>query len=383
VRLRVWLPALGDFEAGSSLHFEVLDGQRRIQRRGDAVVGALPRGMDCEAVLDAADVLLLEARLPKLSGARLASALPGLVEERVAADIDRCHVVASAADGDGHALVAVVDRGLLRRALEILQRAGQRVVQATPQPLALAMTVGNWRARVRDGHGSVRTGARTGASFGEGAPPLELKLLLAQTARRPAAIEVDGPFDPESWSEGLGVEVKAATPDPVAPPMVLDLLQYEFAGSLVPWQAWRGTRALGATLLLVGVAGLNVHAWLLHAQAQALRADMVNIVKEVNPQVPVVLDPVAQMRRYLSDLRAGAGTDTDGFLALARGVASLAPPDSVQGMQYRGGHLSVRLRTLPAEGDAQRKVLLERAAAAGLSVSVAGDTLQVSRKAGP
>jgi general secretion pathway protein L len=379
VRLRVWLPALPELEASSTLHFEVLDAQRRIQRRGDAVAGALPRTMDCEVVLDGGDVLLLETRLPGLTGSRLARALPGLIEERVAGDIERCHVVATAPDGDGYGVIAVVDRALLRRALEILQRAGQRVVRATPQQLALGMTAGNWRVRVRSGRGSVRTSARTGASLGEGAPPLELKLLLAQAARRPAAIEVDGEFDAVVWSEALGVAVLPAAPDAAAPPVALDLMQYELAGSVVRWEAWRTSVLLTATLLLVAVAGLNVHAWLLHAQAQTLRADMVKIVKEVNPQVPVVLDPVAQMRRHLSDLRAGAGTDTEGFLALARSVARFAAPDSVQGMQYRGGQLSVRLRTPLAEGDAQRKALLERAAANGVTITIAGDTLQVLR----
>jgi general secretion pathway protein L len=383
VRLRVWLPELPELGASSTLHFEVLDGQRRIKRRGDAVPGALPRNMDTEVALDGGDVLLLETRLPRLSGARLAGALPGLVEERVAGDIERCHLVASAPDGDGFGVIAVVDRALLRRALEILQRAGQRVVQATPQPLALGMTRGNWRVRVRGEHGSVRTGVCTGASFAEGVPPLELKLLLAQAARRPAAIEVDGQCDPDAWSEALGVPVLAAAPDAVAPPVALDLMQYEFAGSVVRWEAWRVSVALTTVLLLVAVAGLNMHAWLLYTQAQAMRADMVKMVKEMNPQVPVVLDPAAQMRRYLSDLRAGAGTESEGFLALALGVARFAGPDSVQGMQYRTGQLSVRLRTPLTQSEAQRKALLERAAAAGVSVSIAGDTLQVSGKVAP
>jgi type II secretion system protein L len=276
--------------------------------------------------------------------------------------------------------LAVVDRALLRRALEILQRAGQRVVQATPQPLALGMTWANWRVRVRGERGGVRTGPHTGASLGQGAPPLELKLLLTQAARRPAAIEVDGECDPAVWSEALGLPVLAAAVDAVAPPIALDLMQYQFAGSVVAWQAWRASAALAATLLLVGIGGLNVHAWLLNVQAKAVRSDMVKLVKEVNPQVTVVLDPAAQMRRYVSDLRAGAGTETDAFLRLARGVATFAAPDSVQGMEYRGGQLSVRLRAPLEQGDAQRQALLERSAAAGMRVRIEGDMLHVSSK---
>jgi type II secretory pathway component PulL len=55
---------------------------------------------------------------------------------------------------------------------------------------------------------------------------------------------------------------------------------------MVPWRAWRTTAALAAALLLVALGGLNLHAWLLRAQQQALRAEMVRIVQEANPQVP-------------------------------------------------------------------------------------------------
>jgi general secretion pathway protein L len=379
VRLRVWLPPLAELGPDSLLGFELLDGQRRIKRRGEGVLASLPKGADCEIVLDGLDVLLLEVRLPRLAGARLAAALPGLVEERVTGDVERCHVVAAASGADGQATAAVVDRALLRRGLDILQRAGQRVVQATPQPLALPVAPGIWRARVRDGHGSVRTATLSGAPFSAGSPPLELKLLLAQATTRPRAIEVEGECDKDAWSQALGVPVETAAGAAAAPPVLLDLMQYEFGGSVLPWEAWRRTAILAALVLLAALGGLNLHAWLLGAQERALRAAMVRVMQDADPKVPIVLDPLAQMRRYVSDLRAGAGTESDGFLALAAGFARVAAADAVQSLQYRDGQLSVRLRSAPEGGEAQRKALAERAAAAGLAVSAAGDMLQVSR----
>jgi type II secretion system protein L len=383
MRLRIWLPALAELRPESPLVFEVLDAQRRVRNRGEAVLAGLPRGMDCELVLHPLDAVLLEVRLPRLRGARLAGALPGLVEARVAGDIELAHVVASAPDGEGGATAAVVDRALLRRALELFQRAGQRVAQATPAPLALGMTPGNWRARVRNGQGSVRTGPLAGAGFAVvGAAPLELRLLLSQAQGRPASIEVEGECDVAAWSQALGVDVARAVPDRVAAPIVLDLLQHQFSGSLLPWQTWRPTLVLGAVLAAVAVGGLNLHAAMLRAQERMLRAEMVRMVQEVDPQVPVVLDPVAQMRRRLADLRAGAGTDTSGFLALAADFARIAGPDAAQSLQYRDGRLAVRLQAAPAD-DAQRAALSERAAAAGLTLTLAGDVAQVTRRPGP
>jgi hypothetical protein len=110
---------------------------------------------------------------------------------------------------------------------------------------------------------------------------------------------------------------------------------------------------------------------------------MVSIVKETFTQVPVVLDPLVQMRRYVSDLRAGAGTETSEFLSLAAALGHAADADSVQSMDYREGHFIVRFRAEATSTDAQRTALGERAARAGLALIFSGDSAQLARKAGP
>jgi type II secretion system protein L len=384
VRVRVWLPPLAELRSETPLAFQVLDAHRHVRNRSEAVVAGLPKGIDCELVLHALDVVLLDVRLPRLSGARLASALPGLVEERIAGDLEGSHVAASARDAHGNAVAAVVDRALLRRALEIFERSGCRVIEATLEPLALGLSPGCWRMRLRDGHGSVRTGPASGVGFAyTDEPPLELRLLLTQAAERPAAIEVDGECDLKRWSETLDVPFRAAPTETVAPPVELDLLQYELARSMLSWQAWRPALVLGLAVLVAAVGGLNLHAWALRAQEKALRAAMVGIVKETFPQVPVVLDPIAQMRRYVSDLRTGAGTESGEFLTLASGLGQAADADSVQSMEYRDGQFTVRFRPQVADTDAQRSALTERAAKAGMVLSFSGDAARLVRKARP
>lgn len=384
MRLRIWLPPLAELRPDTPLEFEVLDARRRVLNRGQAVLAALPKGMDCELVLDALDVVLLDVQLPRLSGAKLAGALPALVEERLAGDVERSHVVATSRDATGHATAAVVDRALLKRALEIFERAGRRVVQATAQPLALSLPPGGWRLRYRNGRGAVRTGPTSGVGFAAGeAPPLELRLLLAQASARPGTIEVEGDCDVRAWSEALGVQVKAGRLSEQAPPVVLDLLQYEFSRSIVRWEAWRTTAALAAVLLLVALGGLNVHAWTLRAQERALRETMAGIVKEAFPQVPVVLDPLVQMQRLTSELRAGAGTERGGFLVMAVAFGQWAEADSVQSIEYRDGKLTVKFRSGRPLTEAQRAALLERAAGAGLVLRVAGESATLEPRAAP
>ena len=384
MRLRVWLPLLAELSADTPLAFEILDARRNVRSRGEAVIAGLPKGLDCELVLHALDVALLGVRLPKLSGARLAGALPALVEERVAGEIESSHVVASARDGQGHAVAAVVDRALMRRALAVFQRAGRQVVEATPQPLALGLSPDCWRLRLRDGQGSVRTGLTSGVGFTwKDGPPLELHLLLTQASVRPAAIEVDGQCDLQRWSQVLDVPGTAAPADTVAAPVVVDLLQYEFARRMLSWRAWRPTMGLSLALLVAAVGGLNMHAWALRVQERALREAMVGIVKETIQHLPVVLDPIAQMRRYVSDLRTGAGTERSEFLVLATGLGQVADADSVQSMDYRDGQFTVKFRPQALTTEAQRAALAGRATIAGIALNFSGDSARVSRKAKP
>lgn len=385
MRLRLWLPPLAELRADSRFAFQVLDGQRRVRRRGEAVIAGLPQGMDCELVLHALDAVLLEVRLPKLTGARLAQALPALVEERIAGDLERSHVVASPRDAQGRAAVAVVDRAELRRALDLFERAGERIVAATPQPLALAFVPGRWRVRLSEGQGSVRTGPAAGVGFSYSPesppePPLELRLLLTQAAAPPAGIDVDGAVDLGRWSEALGVPVQAAPVETAAAPVVLDLLQYAFARGVIRWHTWRASAALGAALLLVTAGGLNLHAWSLHRREQALREAVVGVFRDSFPQVPVVLDPLAQMRRGVENLRIGAGTGSGDFLALAAGLAQLAEPDSVQSIEYGGGQFRVRFGPQVADGEATRAALSQRAAKAGLVLSFSAESAQLARR---
>lgn len=358
------------------MEFEILDAQRRVRSRGEAAIAALPKGLDCELVVDALDVVLIEVKLPKLSGAKLARALPALVEERLVGDVDRSHVVATPRDSAGQAIAAVLDRALLGRALEMFARAGRRIAQVTPQPLALGISPGGWRVRLRDGRGSVRTEVFTGMGFECGeSPPLELRLLLAQSVERPSAIDVEGECDPRTWSEALSVpvrQVKATAQQ--APPVVLDLLQYGFSDGIVRWQDWRATIALGAVLLLVCLGGLNLHAFVLRSEESALRDEMAAVLREAFPDVSVVLDPLAQMRRMTADLRTAAGTGGGGFLPAAVALGRIVDADSVQSMEYRDGRLAVRFLPTFAITGSDRSVLIRRASEAGFALRLDGDS---------
>ena len=385
--LRVRLRPLAELAADSTLDFEIIDGDRRVLERGAAVPGALPKLPRTELVIAATDVLLLDVAPPRLSGARLRAALPALAEPMLIGEVEHAFVVSGGASSAGRSTLAVLDRALFRRALDLFGRLGIEPASATPEPLALESTAGRWRLRLGGGYGCFRSGERLGAACSlsaDGAPPVELRLALEQAgAAKPEAIEVEGECDATAWAAALGVKVIAAPPGGArAAPVVLELLQYEFAPHILDWRAWRLPAALAAALVLVWIAGLNVDAWLELREERQLRGRMNAAFREAFPQVPVVLDPVAQMRRGLADLRSGAGTgDATDFVPLAATLARAlqVDADAVRQMEYRDRALHIRFEPRVVDSAAKRDTLLERLARAGLEGRFTDTTLTVRR----
>jgi general secretion pathway protein L len=371
--LRLFLCPLADLGAESTLEFQVLDDKRTILERGRAVPGALPRLPRTELVVAAADVLLVETALPPLSGARLRAALPGLAEPHVLSDIESAYVVASPGP---RATIAILDRGLFARALELLRRVKLDVVSATPEQLTLPLKDNHWYYR----DGCLRSGPLRGVACSpsvEGAPPVELLLALQQAGdARPPALDVEGP---QAWQ--LDVPLVTAEPPARAEPVVLELLQYEFAPSLADWGGWRVPAALAALVALTWLVGLNVDAWLMRREERALRAHLEATLRQAFPSTPVVLDPLAQMRRGVADLRASAGSaDPREFLGLSATLARALAGESegVRALEFRDNTLRVDFE--PRALEKKREALLEKLSAAGLSGRFSEATLSVRAK---
>jgi general secretion pathway protein L len=371
--LRVLLCPLAELGAESTLAYEVLDDSRAVLERGRAVPGALPRLPRTELVVAAADVLLVEVALPPLSGARLRAALPGLAEPHVLGDIDAAYVVASPGP---RATLAVLDRALFARALELFRRLKLDPASATPEQLSLPLRPNHWYFR----EGCLRTAPLRGVACSpsvDGAPPVELQLALGQAGEgRPAAIEAE---EAAQWT--LSVPIESVAPPARAEPVALELLQYEFAPRFTAWSAWRVPAAIAALIVLTWIIGLNVDAWLMRREERALRAHMEAAVREAFPSTTVVLDPLRQMRRGVSERRAAAGAmDPREFLGLAAtlGRALAADADGVRALEFRDNTLRVEFE--PRSVEKKRDALLEKLSAAGLTGRFSEATLSVRLK---
>jgi general secretion pathway protein L len=355
---------------------------------------ALPAMKSAALVFDARDVTLMPVKLPPLSGARLARALPNLVEDALLQDVHGCAFALGPRVGDESRLVAVIDRSWLEFVVGAIERRGVRVSAAWPAQLVLPTTPGEWSiACVHDGL-AVRTGEFEGFGWTASSDADSRAEALvaaaeagAQVSGRPQAIAAfaetrDWQAGVESAGQRIGVPIAfsgLAAPQP-APVDLLDARQGSASGrwlSSVDWRALRFPAALALACVLAWLIGLNLHWGQLARERAQLRAEMERSFRQTFPNAQVVVDPLLQMQRQVSDLRLRAGqSGPDDFLPLlARFAGALGPRanDALAALEYRDGKLRARFRADFLEGPAARESLRAALRQRGLQLEFEGE----------
>lgn len=335
--LRIALAPLDEFGADSPLPYAWFDRRGRCARQGElplhALGNAYPNAV-CEAVLHPADVIATTIRVPSVPRARFAAAVHSALEPLVLSDLDTLAIGFSPRAADGSVALAWSPREPVRRAWALLSAHGLRV-DALIAPQTLVPTV---------------AGPSSEASS---TPSFAFDADLSATPLR-------DPADPR-W---------------LAPSPSWSLAMPRLAP--VRASRWRPVWRWGAAAAVVWVAGLNLYASRLSAEADALTAGMRQQVLAAFPDLPVVLDPARQAQQGLDALQANRGAASAGdFLPLARAAAQTLPfaADKVARLTYADQALTLQLAD--AGADAQRvsetPALIQQAAALGLKLE-RGDT---------
>jgi general secretion pathway protein L len=379
-RLLVFLPPHRSLSGKQGLasstvvSYVALGGGNARDAAGETPVALLPKAAQADLVFDTGDVFVAAIDAPKLSEARLRQALPNLLEERVLADPADCQFAFEMPRSGGTTTiagtpklpVAVIDRGLLTRALDVLAEAGYKAraayseIYTVPAPGAGVLSV-----RADRGRGIARSGRHDGFAFDLGEPGAEAEvppaLLLAVRQLGIKRISAYG-RDAErvfrlAGPLGVTVDLAGREADAGAIDGAVNLLQGSFAqrsaltsfalgrlrsASLRPLAIW------GAVAAATFVAGMNLHWLKLEGEARALRTGMETAFRSAFPEASAVVDPVLQTKRQLGQLRSRAGIPSaDDFTVLnaqAAQLMSMAPVGSVGGVEYRDGTLRVKFK---------------------------------------
>lgn len=371
---------------------------------GETPIALLPKAAALDLVFDPADVFVTAIEPPKLSEGKLRLALPNMLEDRLLAEATDCHFAFNLPRGGTGTTtiaaqprmpVAVIDRGVLTRALDACAEAGYRVRAAYSEIYTLpAPAAGLLSVRAERGRGVARSATHDGFSFELGdEAPAALALAVRQLGIKRIQVWGRDAHRIAALGEPLGVQVDVmqGQPDAASTAAAVNLMQGSFApsgmlGALMPL-AGRAAGLRGAALkapaiwlgiaALVAIAGMNVYWLKLEAEARALKQQMESAFRTTFPETTAVVDPVLQTKRQLADLRARAGLPSaNDFSVLNARIAqlmSIAPIGSVTGIEYRDGALKVRFKGGMADNPAFQNTLRSAGVQQGLAIRFEAD----------
>ncbi|MFB4251052.1 type II secretion system protein GspL [Pseudomonas idahonensis] len=373
-RLRIALPPLAELIAAEAplacpVDFARLDRGGRVGEIGRCPLGQLAQGgkpVPVECFLHPLDSLLTHIELPQLPAARIKAAVDCAAQALILGPSEQMHVAHGARDAQGQVALSWLPKTALQALGRLLAQAGLKLQGLYPAPYALpvpppgqanlCLLDGQLLLRQSSGQGSVQplveetleqlraSGCEVGW-IGDAAPPV-CQLL-------PGEQRWSGPLP------GWGLHAGAV------------------AGG-VKVQGWG--RALGccALAVLVWVVGLNLYAAREAEQGQRLKAQMSQRVKQVFPQLPVVLNPLQQARQQLAAQQSGAADPTQVFSRLLQQAGSAMPfmVGSVQSLSFAEDRLQLELLPdTPKSADSAWQGALTQA---GYSVQAQGNGWSLS-----
>lgn len=308
-------------------------------------------------VVAGTELLLEEASVPIANLSKAHKAVPYVLEEQLAQDVEASHFAFGSRLPEGNIPVAVIARASLGWIIDQCQEYGLKPVEVIPECHALPIDPHQWSVMTNSGHAAIRFDATRGFSCDVDMLPLLLENTPGVDAREQIwnathfscgadRYDLDTKNPPVQMRSEIqlfahGLKGKKSN-------QRINLLQGDFGkrkGIEKNWKPWLTPAVLGTMLL--GLWGGS--SWLeyqsLGAQQRQLGSDIEATLKKTFPDVRRVVNPVAQMKTRLKTLN-GKGIDNGSFVSMmsAMGDAlSEADKPSVRSMNFGRGKLVVEV----------------------------------------
>jgi len=325
-------------------------------------VASQVEGRRVTLVLPADDVLLAQANVPGGSLARAQQAVPYVLEEQVADDVESLHFALGAKGKSDSYSVAIIGRKTMDTITEQCQDAGLRPTEVVPETLALPQLDSQaedgevWTALLDQDQVVVRLSANQGFATDPGMTSIMLE------GARQALDEEDNPSlvifrtDPPihlTIPENIESELRscdhriALYASGLATAPHINLLQGVYNPKKnfdKTWKPWRATAALAACLFATLLVGKWMDVRALDEQEAHLDTQIASAFKQALPDTRMQR-PQRQIQSALNKLGGG---NTDGFTnRLSQIAASLAtqPQTTLKTIGYRNGRFDLDLNT--------------------------------------
>ncbi|MES2218071.1 MAG: type II secretion system protein GspL [Pseudomonadota bacterium] len=271
-----------------------------------AAVAAANQSAQIIAIAPPEDVLLITAKLPKMSRHRLLQALPFAIEEQLLAEVEDLHFAIGEYDVVGLP-VAIITKTKLRGWLDALKEIGLQPSIITPAPLTLPLNDQQWHIKIFGDSAILRTGQYSGFACDKHNLAVLLELKLAEQTEQPTAITIvnystdDFPQATQHAAEKDFMLALANLPEK----NTLNLLQGVFQPKRTATygkKIWRLTAYLAGAWLAIVLCCDFVSLMMLHHQETKLQTAINTIYKHNFPAATSVVAPKARMTDKLNNL---------------------------------------------------------------------------------
>ncbi len=342
----------------------------------------------------AADITFRQVAVPTRNRARLAAAVPYLLEDLLADDVEDLHFAIGERAADERVAVAIIARARLDGWLAVLHEAGIQPAALVPEVLALPYQAGAWTLFCEPGQILARTGAQSGFVLDADNLAFILERALAEAEPRPEGVWLYGAGGAADAAAAVATDagVIAQPQAEAGPPLALFAGQYHEPTSLnllqgaysrreqlgKLWRPWRPALALLALWVIVQFGVKIYQHGVFSAEDERLRAEVNQIYLSSFPDAKRVVDARVQMEQRLAALRGGAQSG-GGFMEL---LAALSDPQAIASgvelrrLGYKNGELNVALTI----GDLQRlEQYKNQLVSGGFSVEIQSATARNDR----
>jgi len=338
------------------------------------------------------DVLLTSAVVPSRNRQRIMSAVPYLLEEQLANDVDELHFAIGRRDPDGRVSTAIVERQRMDDWLMRLRDAGIEPDLIITESLALPLELESWTLLKDADVTHIRTGKQSGFSVDNANLETMLPIALTESQqnmpRQIRWIECDTesvpvPLDLSEYDIEVNAEAYESTALELFAEQfnendAINLLQATYnrreqLGKL--WRPWRPAIAM-FVLLMVLHGGVTISNYISLRNERQMLADRIDkIYLDTFPDARKIVNPRAQMEERLKSLRGGTTRVSGGFLNLLAGSGDSLQQTAgleLQRVSYRDGQLDLAIVIRDLQGLDQLKQRLS--AQSGFSVEIQSAT---------
>lgn len=270
-----------------------------------------------DVLVPASSITLTAVDLPEKGQRQAIKALPFMLEENLAQDVEELHFVVGPREGDA-LNIAVVAHEQMQNWIEWLTEAGLKAKCIVPDCLALPLAECDWAAITFGQEILLRTGEGSGVSLEQEWLEMALPQLL--------------PDSEEATTVAGYTELALAGTDIKAQPLDLPMLVLArgmlnapmnlLSGVYQPKREygkhlslWRNAAIVFAVVVVLALMnkGLNIHQ--MNAKADVVRLQSEQIYKQVVPGSSRVVNLRAQMDSYVRKMQGG-GSGTEFFTML-------------------------------------------------------------------